>query len=201
MRIVAVATLALVNFVTGGVTLYKEEEDRVNKFVRQTGRIKRTVLTQTEEMMMREEIFLESLASKLSRKQNAITVDRSDWVLKMKSFLQTFTNRPRLQTKGISTTQVFQAVFKHLSKCSAPSKQIQTNSFKGAIGLVNLELVLIENLLPYDGKGGVTPPKQINFRKSCKGGGGHFQSISRKLIPFGSVARPSSLVYVMISMR
>ena len=104
MRIVAVATLALVNFVTGGVTLYKEEEDRVNKFVRQTGRIKRTVLTQTEEMMMREEIFLESLASKLSRKQNAITVDRSDWVLKMKSFLQTFTNRPRLQTKGKATT-------------------------------------------------------------------------------------------------
>ena len=109
MRIVAVATLALVNFVTGGVTLYKEEEDRVNKFVRQTGRIggersKRTVLTQTEEMMMREEIFLESLASKLSRKQNAITVDRSDWVPKMKSFLQTFTNRPRLQTKGKATT-------------------------------------------------------------------------------------------------
>ena len=104
MRIVAVATLALVNFVTGGVTLYKEEEDRVNKFVRQTGRIKRTVLTQTEEMMMREEIFLESLASKLSRKQNAITVDRSDWVPKMKSFLQTFTNRPRLQTKGKTTT-------------------------------------------------------------------------------------------------
>ena len=104
MRIVAVATLALVNFVTGGVALYKEEEDRVNKFVRQTGRIKRTVLTQTEEMMMREEIFLESLASKLSRKQNAITVDRSDWVPKMKSFLQTFTNRPRLQTKGKATT-------------------------------------------------------------------------------------------------
>ena len=106
MRIVAVETLALVNFVTGGVALYKEEEDRVNKFARQTGRIggERTVLTQTEEMMMREEIFLESLASKLSRKQNAITVDRSDWVLKMKSFLQTFTNRPRLQTKGKATT-------------------------------------------------------------------------------------------------
>ena len=116
MRIVAVATLALVNFVTGGVTLYKEEEDRVNKFARHTGRIggERTVLTQTEEMMMREEIFLESLASKLSRKQNAITVDRSDWVPRMKSFLQTFTNRPRLQTKGIVTTQIFQAVFKHL---------------------------------------------------------------------------------------
>ena len=122
MRIVAVATLALVNFVTGGVTLYKEEEDRVNKFVRQTGRSKRTVLTQTEEMMMREEIFLESLASKMSRKQNAITVDRSDWVPRMKSFLQTFTNRPRLQTKGIGTTQVFQPVFKHLSKCCVPSK-------------------------------------------------------------------------------
>ena len=120
MRIVAVATLALVNFVTGGVTLYKEEEDRVNKFVRQTGRIKRTVLTQTEEMMMREEIFLESLASKLSRKQNAITVDRSDWVPKMKSFLQTFTNRPHLQTKGIAMTQEFHAVFERLSKCCAP---------------------------------------------------------------------------------
>ena len=96
---------ALLNIVTG--ELYKKQEDRVNSFVRNSGRIqelrnKRAVLTPREEMMVREEIFLESLASKLARRENAIAVDTSsEWVPKMKSFLKTFRERPRLQTKGM----------------------------------------------------------------------------------------------------
>ena len=95
---------ALLNIVTG--ELYRKQEDRVNSFVRNSGRIqeernKRAVLTPREEMMVREEIFLESLASKLARRENAISVDTSsEWVPKMKSFLKTFRERPRLQTKG-----------------------------------------------------------------------------------------------------
>ena len=95
---------ALLNIVTG--ELYRKQEDRVNSFVRNSGRIqeernKRAVLTPREEMMVREEIFLESLASKLARRENAIAVDTSsEWVPKMKSFLKTFRERPRLQTKG-----------------------------------------------------------------------------------------------------
>ena len=96
---------ALLNIVTG--ELYRKQEDRVNSFVRNSGRIqelrnKRAVLTPMEEMMVREEIFLESLASKLARRENAIAVDTSsEWVPKMKSFLKTFRERPRLQTKGM----------------------------------------------------------------------------------------------------
>ena len=95
---------ALLNIVTG--ELYRKQEDRVNSFVRNSGRIqernKRAVLTPREEMMVREEIFLESLASKLARRENAIAVDTSsEWVPKMKSFLKTFRERPRLQTKGM----------------------------------------------------------------------------------------------------
>ena len=95
---------ALLNIVTG--ELYRKQEDRVNSFVRNSGRIqernKRAVLTPREEMMVREEIFLESLASKLARRENAIAVDpSSEWVPKMKSFLKTFRERPRLQTKGM----------------------------------------------------------------------------------------------------
>ena len=95
---------ALLNIVTG--ELYRKQEDRVNSFVRNSGRIqelrnKRAVLTPREEMMVREEIFLESLASKLARRENAIAVDTSsEWVPKMKSFLKTFRERPRLHTKG-----------------------------------------------------------------------------------------------------
>ena len=98
---------ALFNFaVTGVFTLvFRKEEDRVNSFVRKTGQIQeknqRGVLSQTEEMMVREEIFLESLASKLARRENAISVGgSSDWVPRLKSFLKTFRERPRLQTKG-----------------------------------------------------------------------------------------------------
>ena len=85
--------------------VYRKQEDRVNSFVRNTGRIEEqknrmAVLSQTEEMMVREEIFLESLASKLARKENAISVDSSEWVPRLKSFLKTFRERPRLQTKG-----------------------------------------------------------------------------------------------------
>ena len=121
---------ALLNIaVTGVLTLvYRKQEDRVNSFVRNTGKIqerntdrnqerntgrtqerntgrirgnnKRAVLTQTEEMMVREEIFLESLASKLARRENAVTVDIPEWVPRLKSFLKTFRERPQLQTKG-----------------------------------------------------------------------------------------------------
>ena len=92
---------ALLNIVTG--EFYSKQE---NSFVRNSGRIqernKRAVLTPREEMMVREEIFLESLASKLARRENAIAVDTSaEWVPKMKSFLKTFRERPRLQTKGM----------------------------------------------------------------------------------------------------
>ena len=98
---------ALLNIaVTGVFTLvFKKEEDRVNSFVRKTGKIeernKRAVLSQAEEMMVREEIFLESLASKLARRKNAISVGgSSELVPRLKSFLKTFRERPRLQTKG-----------------------------------------------------------------------------------------------------
>ena len=99
--------LALLNIaVTGVFTLvFKKEEDRVNSFVRKTGKIeernKRAVLSQAEEMMVREEIFLESLASKLARRKNAISVGgSSELVPRLKSFLKTFEKRPRLQTRG-----------------------------------------------------------------------------------------------------
>ena len=97
---------ALLNIaVTGVFTLvFRKQEDRVNSFVRKTGKIQekqRAVLSQTEDMMVREEIFLESLASKLARRENAISVGgSSDWVPRLKSFLKTFRQRPRLQTKG-----------------------------------------------------------------------------------------------------
>ena len=98
---------ALLNIaVTGVFTLvFKKEEDRVNSFVRKTGKIeernKRAVLSQAEEMMVREEIFLESLASKLARRKNAISVGgSSELVPRLKSFLKTFKERPRLQTRG-----------------------------------------------------------------------------------------------------
>ena len=99
---------ALLNIaVTGVFTLvFRKQEDRVNSFVRKTGKIHEKnkgakVLSQTEEMMVREEIFLESLASKLSRRENAISVGgNSELVPRLKSFLKTFRERPRLQTKG-----------------------------------------------------------------------------------------------------
>ena len=96
---------ALLNIVTG--ELYRKQEDRVNSFVRNSGRIqernKRAVLTPREEMMVREEIFLESLASKLARRENAVSLGSAanqEWVPRLKSFLKTFKDRPRLQTKG-----------------------------------------------------------------------------------------------------
>ena len=75
---------ALLNIVTG--ELYRKQEDRVNSFVRNSGRIqelrnKRAVLTPREEMMVREEIFLESLASKLARRENAICAKRRSKIL------------------------------------------------------------------------------------------------------------------------
>ena len=106
MRRTIIAFAVLNIAVTCVLTLaYRKQEDRVNSFVRNTGRIEEqknrmAVLSQTEEMMVREEIFLESLASKLARKENAISVDSSEWVPRLKSFLKTFRERPRLQTKG-----------------------------------------------------------------------------------------------------
>ena len=106
ITIAAFAVLNIANLTCVLTLVYRKQEDRVKSFVRNTGRIQEqknkrmAVLSQTEEMMVREEIFLESLASKLARKENAISVDSSEWVPRLKSFLKTFTERPRLQTKG-----------------------------------------------------------------------------------------------------
>ena len=106
ITIAAFAVLNIANLTCVLTLVYRKQEDRVKSFVRNTGRIQEqknkrmAVLSQTEEMMVREEIFLESLASKLARKENAISVDSSEWVPRLKSFLKTFIKRPRLQTKG-----------------------------------------------------------------------------------------------------
>ena len=91
--------LIFLSLMCTSAALNREEDDVVTKADAVLS--EDVLLTETEKMLVKEEQVLEKLYKKIAPKQQTEAFNTKDTVRNLKDFLNTFDERPRLETRGM----------------------------------------------------------------------------------------------------